>query len=148
MVNGALTMPCARMPGMSSPTPTRKPLLPPAALKWLGVAFAIGLLLFLMLWLDQRNDTDFFKGGPASESGEPANLPAPLPPDLAGSDDNASGLRLPRDGDGSALPPPSRSALANQFVRQVSEIPKSAATCFKVTPSLSMAKLKSPLVAK
>ena len=106
MVNGALTMPCARMPGMSSPTPTRKPLLPPAALKWLGVAFAIGLLLFLMLWLDQRNDTDFFKGGPASESGEPANLPAPLPPDLAGSDDNASGLRLPRDGDGSALPPP------------------------------------------
>src|SRR5690606_1690052 len=36
---------------------------------------------------------------------------------------------------GSGLPPPSRSALASQFVRQVSEIPKSEATCLKVTPS-------------
>lgn len=90
---------------MSASDPRRKPLIPPAALKWLGIAFAIGLLLFLMLWLDQRNDTDFFKGGPAAPTGEPANLPAPLPPDLAGSDDNASGMRLPRDGGASALPP-------------------------------------------
>ena len=90
---------------MSASDPRRKPLVPPAALKWLGIAFAIGLLLFLLLWLDQRNDTDFFKGGPASDSGEPANLPAPLPPDLAGSDDNASGLQLPRNDGVSALPP-------------------------------------------
>ncbi len=87
---------------MSVSDPRRNPLLPHAALKWLGIAFAIGLLLFLMLWLDQRNDTDFFKGGPATHTGEPANLPAPLPPDLAGSDDNASGLRLPREEPGIA----------------------------------------------
>lgn len=91
---------------MSASDHPRKPLLPPAALKWLGIAFAIGLLLFLLLWLDQRNDTDFFKGGPASSSGEPANLPAPLPPDLAGSNDNASGLQLPRNDGTTALPPP------------------------------------------
>lgn len=90
---------------MSSPSPPRKPL-PPALLKWLGIAFAIGLLLFLLLWLDQRNDTDFYKGVPASQGGEPADLPAPLPPDLAGSDDVAGGLRPPREGAGSALPPP------------------------------------------
>lgn len=105
MVNGALTMPCARMPAMSSPAPRRKPLVPPAALKWLGIAFAAGLLLFLLLWLDQRNDTDFFKAGPASERGDAPSLPAPLPPDLAGSDDNASGLRLPRDQQPTAMPP-------------------------------------------
>ena len=81
---------------MSSPSPPRKPLIPPKALLILGVAFAVGLLLFLMVWLDQRNDTDFFKGGPAaSGSGDTTALPAPLPPDVDSGSDNASGLQLP-----------------------------------------------------
>ncbi len=91
---------------MSAPDPQPKPLLPPSVLKWLAVAFAVGLLLFLVLWLDQRNDTDFYKGGPNDKAAaQTDSLPAPLPPDLAGRDDNASGLRLP-GGDASALPPP------------------------------------------
>ena len=82
--------------------PTRAPLLPRSVLKWLAIAFAVGLALFLLLWLDQRNDTDFFKGGPTGQAeGEPSLLPAPLPPDVAGSDDNASGLRLPGSDDAS-----------------------------------------------
>lgn len=91
---------------MSASDPQRTPLLPRSVFKWLAIAFGIGLLLFLMLWLDQRNDTDFFKGGPTGQAdGEPSLLPAPLPPDLAGRDDNASGLRLP-DGDAPSAPPP------------------------------------------
>ena len=91
---------------MSVSDPQRKPLLPRSVVKWLAIAFGVGLVLFLMLWLDQRNDTDFFKGGPTGQAGaEPSLLPAPLPPDLAGRDDNASGLRLP-DGDAPSAPPP------------------------------------------
>jgi protein TonB len=91
---------------MSDPTPRRAPLLPPRLLTPLAIAFAIGLVLFLLLWLDQRNEADFFKPGAADAAtgadGEP--LPAPLPADIATADENASGLRLPR-GD-SPLPPP------------------------------------------
>ena len=53
--------------GMSEPSPKRPPLLPPHLLKPLAIAFGAGLLLFLLLWLDQRSDNDFFKaGGPAA----------------------------------------------------------------------------------
>ena len=91
---------------MSVSDPQRKPLLPRSVVKWLAIAFGVGLVLFLMLWLDQRNDTDFYKGGPSGEAGsEPGMLPAPLPPDLESRDDNASGLRLP-GGDTPVLPPP------------------------------------------
>lgn len=55
---------------------------------WLliGAAFAIGLLLFLLLWSGKR-DNDFFRAAPsagpgASEEYEP--LPAPLPADQSG----------------------------------------------------------------
>ena len=89
---------------MSDPSPPRAPLLPPRLLKPLAIAFGIGLVLFLLLWLDQRNESDFFRPGAADATtgvdGEP--LPAPLPADVATSDDNASGLRLPRQD--SALP--------------------------------------------
>lgn len=83
---------------MSAPTPPRAPLLPPRLRKPLAIAFAIGLALFLLLWLDQRNESDFYTPGAAdpraAAEGEP--LPAPLPADVASVDDNASGLRLPR----------------------------------------------------
>ena len=48
---------------MSEPSPTRRRLLPPQLVKPLAIAFGIGLLLFFLVWLDQRNDTDFFKAG-------------------------------------------------------------------------------------
>lgn len=54
------------------------------ALLLIAIAFSVGLLLFLLLWLDQRNDEDFFRAGPrpADQRGEPFE---PLPmPDAAG----------------------------------------------------------------
>lgn len=85
---------------MPDPTPRRSPLLPPHIAKPLAIAFGIGLLLFLLLWLDQRNDSDFFTaGGPATAAaGDPEALPAPVPADVASEDGNASGLRMPREG--------------------------------------------------
>lgn len=86
---------------MSDPTPGRPPLLPPRLLKPLAIAFGIGLLLFLLLWLDQRNDSDFFKAGEPTpgDTTEPGVLPAPVPADVASSEDgNASGLRMPAQG--------------------------------------------------
>jgi protein TonB len=84
---------------MPDPTPARPPLLPPRLVKPLAIAFGVGLLLFLLLWLDQRNDGDFFKAGdPATgEPGSAEALPAPVPADVASEDGNASGLRVPSD---------------------------------------------------
>ena len=91
---------------MTEPAPARKPLLPPHLVKPLAIAFGIGLLLFFLLWLDQRSDSDFFKaGGPGTGTvvdGE--GLPAPIPADVASDDGTASGLRVPREGTRPALP--------------------------------------------
>ena len=79
--------------------PKRPAWLPPHLVKPLAIAFGIGLLLFLLLWLDQRNETDFFKaGGPtATATGVDGDaLPAPIPADIAGDDTAASRLGLPR----------------------------------------------------
>ena len=74
-------------------TPHRFPL-PPRVLKLIGIAVAGGLLLFLLVWWDQRNDTDFFTARQATpDGGEPDGLPVPLPADVATGDDTASGLR-------------------------------------------------------
>lgn len=83
---------------------------------WLiaATAFGIGLLLFLLLWLDQRNNNQFFRTGDAPQgvSGQVFEpLPAPLP---AGEDDaGASGMRPVDAGtarapriDANAPPPP------------------------------------------
>lgn len=84
---------------MTESHPLLKSLLSPRNLKLLGIAFGVGLLLFVFLWLDQRNDTDFFKASPSSaQSSDEAGLPAPLPADVASGGDNASGLRLPTPG--------------------------------------------------
>ncbi len=86
---------------MSDPKPGRPPLLPPRLVKPLAIAFGVGLLLFLLLWLDQRNDSDFFKaGGPTiGDTADPGALPAPVPADVASSEDGAaSGLRMPAEG--------------------------------------------------
>ena len=92
---------------MSDPKPGRPPLLPPHLVKPLAIAFGVGLLLFLLLWLDQRNDSDFFKaGGPTTgATTDPGALPAPVPADVASSEDGtASGLRMPAEGSRPAAP--------------------------------------------
>lgn len=82
---------------MAEPASPRKPLLPPTLVKPLAIAFGVGLLLFLLLWLDQRKDNDFFRAGGADPTEDSTDtLPTPLPADVAGEEDgNASGLRLP-----------------------------------------------------
>ncbi len=90
---------------MAETHPLLKSLLSPRNLKLLAIAFGVGLLLFLFLWMDQRNDTDFFKAsGTDATSGEDAGLPAPLPADVASDDQNASGLTLPPPGQRSGIP--------------------------------------------
>jgi len=71
-----------------------------------AIAFAVGLLLFLLLWLDQRNDNDFFKAGKtvAGDVGDSSALPAPVPADVATDAGNASGLAIPRESTGTTLP--------------------------------------------
>lgn len=76
-------------PAASEPPRRRFPArfgLSNRALLLIAIAFGVGLLLFLLLWLDQRNDEDFFRAGPrsADQQGEPFE---PLPmPDAAGGD--------------------------------------------------------------
>ena len=85
---------------MVDPAP-RKRLLPPHLVKPLAIAFGAGLLLFLLLWLEQRNDTEFFRAGDSDAAqGTTETLPAPLPADVARDDGNASGLRLPEPAQG------------------------------------------------
>lgn len=84
---------------MPDTRPVLKFLLSPRNLKLLALAFGAGLLMFLFLWLDQRNDTDFFKASTTSAtSGEDVGLPVPLPADVASDDHNKTGLSLPPTG--------------------------------------------------
>lgn len=84
---------------MSETRPLLKSLLSPRNLKLLALAFGAGLLMFLFLWMDQRNDTDFFKASTTGATpGEEAGLPVPLPADVASDDQTASGLSLPPQG--------------------------------------------------
>lgn len=62
-----------------------------------GAAFAVGLLLFLLLWMDQRDNTDFYRSPvspPTSAAPTFDPLPAPLP---AGESGAASGMPGPED---------------------------------------------------
>lgn len=89
---------------MTESHPLLKSVFSPRNLRLLAIAFGAGLLLFLFLWLDQRNDTDFFKAsGTGTSSGEDSGLPVPLPADVA-SDENASGLTLPPAGERPSTP--------------------------------------------
>lgn len=85
---------------MSAPDPQlpqRQPLLPSKLVIRLAIAFGVGLLLFLLVWLNSRRDYDFYKAdGTEATVGQSDALPVPLPPDVAGSDGGdatASGLR-------------------------------------------------------
>jgi periplasmic protein TonB len=72
--------------------PSWRPSL--ATLLVIAGAFALGLLLFLVLWLQQHRDSDFYRAPVAPTSQAPvfAPLPEPAP---AGASDSASGLPEP-----------------------------------------------------
>lgn len=78
-------------PTMPAPTPAWMPSR--KALIVAAVAFGAGLLLFVALWIDQRDSTSFYRSleAPRSVAGQVFEpLPVPLPADENG--DNASGM--------------------------------------------------------
>lgn len=74
-----------------APTPSPRPVQAPGSRRawpraalWIGIAFAIGLVVSIALVLGTRDDDDFFRAGPAPAAGEaPAPLPAPMPRESA-----------------------------------------------------------------
>ncbi|MFN7136116.1 MAG: energy transducer TonB [Thermomonas sp.] len=87
--------------------PKRASLLSPTLPKLVALAFAAGLLLFLLVWLGSRQPNDFYKAGDAPANATPPEaLPAPLPPDVVDgtASGNVSGLRV--DPNAQAAPPP------------------------------------------
>ena len=94
-----------------------------------------GLLLFLLLWLDQRNDTEFFRAGnPETAEGTTDALPAPLPADVASEDGNASVLRLPDAVQRAPVSPPDQARIINE---PPPPPPEPAATTAPVAPVAS-----------
>ncbi len=76
----------------SSPAKTSRFSLPRRAWWGIAAAFGVGLLLFVIVWLDQRSSNQFFRAEdtPTSATGQVFEpLPAPLPGD---GDRSASGL--------------------------------------------------------
>ncbi|MEG2805370.1 energy transducer TonB [Stenotrophomonas sp.] len=70
--------------------------LPRRSLLIAGIAFGVGVALFLVVWLNTRND-DFYKAGPAQTPQQVAEiepLPEPLPA-AAGSSDMPDARALP-----------------------------------------------------
>ncbi|MCR6495995.1 energy transducer TonB [Thermomonas sp. S9] len=89
--------------------PKRASLLSPTLPKLVALAFAAGLLLFLLVWLGSRQPNDFYKAGDAPANATPPEaLPAPLPPDLAdgNASGNVSGLRVDPNAQAAPSPPP------------------------------------------
>lgn len=88
---------------MATPSPTPMPrdtaARPPArrawprAALWAALAFAIGLLVSLVLVLRGRDDDAFFRAGPAPVADEAS---APLPAPMAGDAPDASGMDFSR----------------------------------------------------
>ncbi|MFZ5634967.1 MAG: energy transducer TonB [Pseudomonadota bacterium] len=81
---------------MSTVQPTSSPPGPRFGLSqgaWrvVAVGFGVGLLLFFLLWLDIRDNGDFYRpeGKPQSADGQ---IFEPLPAPMAGGDRSASGL--------------------------------------------------------
>ncbi len=63
--------------------------LPRSSLKIAGIAFCAGLLLFLVVWLNARRNTDFYRADPTqpqTDVAEAAPLPGPLPAGAGASD--------------------------------------------------------------
>ncbi len=91
--------------------------LPRRSLMIAGIAFGVGVLLFLVVWLSSRND-DFYKAGPAATPQQVADiepLPEPLPA-AAGSSDMPDAKPLPPGEEAPQLvetaPPPPPAAAA------------------------------------
>lgn len=77
--------------------PPRPPLWRPSRTTLLiaGGAFVLGLLLFLVLWMTQRSNQDFYRAPVAPTSDAPVFAPLPVPLPATGQPAGASGLEEP-----------------------------------------------------
>lgn len=91
------------------------------AAAFVGGAFAIGLLLFLLLWLDQRNDREFYQAGTvrtplAGQAFEPLPAPVPGSGSASGMSEASEAARVAREAArqraAEAPPPPPQPAPA------------------------------------
>lgn len=99
----------------------------------LALAFAAGLLLFVIVWLSSRHDYDFYTPTGATTASDPdAALPAPIAPDLA-TDGGASGLRV--DPNASVAPPPAAPSSIGEPQPQPVAPPAAAAPTATATSS-------------
>lgn len=82
-------------PAPDSASPHSSPLrLPLRAWLLVAAAIAVGALLFLALWIDQRNDRDFYRGGERrQDAAKQAFEPLPAPP--VADDDAARRMPAP-----------------------------------------------------
>ncbi len=63
--------------------------LPRSSLKIAGIAFGVGILLFVVVWLNARRNNEFYRADPAqpqTDTAQLAPLPAPLPAGAGASD--------------------------------------------------------------
>lgn len=75
-----------------------------------AAGLAIGLIGFLLLWLDQRNDSDFFRAEPAAPQ-RPGQVFEPLPAPQPGADGRSvSGLSEAAEALARNPPPPPQTA--------------------------------------
>ncbi|WP_240126261.1 energy transducer TonB [Thermomonas alba] len=101
------------MTAPAPPSPRRFLFARSPLVKLVALAFAAGLLLFVLVWLNARQPKDFYRTGDAPANATlPEALPAPLPPDVVhpGTDGNVSGLRLDSTAPAASPPPASRAA--------------------------------------
>jgi protein TonB len=92
------------------PRPSRRSLL------FIALAFAVGLALFLLLWIDQRNDDQFFRagGGPTPDAQGPAFEPLPTPEAVGGRD---GGRSTEADNGGASAPETAHEAVVEEAPR-------------------------------
>lgn len=78
-------------PAAPPPSPFRPPRLSPRARRLLLAGFGLGLLLFLLLWWDLRDNADFYRPEARGKNAE-GQVFEPLPAPMPDSGRSASGL--------------------------------------------------------
>ena len=130
------------MPTSHSKHPALTLSLPANTLKVVAAAFAVGLLLFFIVWLQSRKTYDFYKAdGSTVDVGAIDVLPAPLTPDFAHGD-NASGLdinattpaKLPPAPPQQARTPPPAASTASTAAAPVAQTATTSATPINTPP--------------
>ncbi len=120
--------PVARMsiapPAAPPPSPFRRPRLSPRARKLLLAGFGLGLLLFLLLWWDLRDNANFYRPEDRGQNAE-GQVFEPLPTPMPDSGRSASGLSEAAEA-ARRNPPPAPPPVAQRPAAPPAERPQDA----------------------